>query len=401
MLGRVSRKPVKVGSNTSFAKKLRDYLECQVYGRYLKEDDVFGKDTQKTLGLFQRLTSTAYLVCNYLAGIANIATAVGMQNIEAAAGEFFGARELGSADWEYGSMVPEFVAELANRKKQSKLALFDELFDVKQNFKDKLHNVQRKSILQRFFGTNWLFIQQGLGDHWIYNRTAIAMAKKRKVRVNGVEMSVWDALEIAEDKNGYKYMKMKDGTRNLDGSAFDTGAFGREIAHINHTIVGIYNDDDQNAANRVMIGRLAQQMRKWIIPQMMRRFQSKRMNLDIGMEEEGYYRTAARLAKDLWKSEFKIKAEWDKLSASEKANVRRALTEIAQTTTLWILTALLGSGAKDPDRGWGAKFAEYMMHRELHELGFLTPSPLMVTEGLKTSRHLLLRLLRLTRLHRQ
>lgn len=384
VLGRVTKKSIKVGSNTNFAKKLRDYLECQVYGRYMKEDDVLGVNAQKTLSVFQRLTSMAYLGCNYLAGVANVATAAGMQNIEAAAGEFFGAKELALADKEYAAMIPEFIAELGSREKQSKMALFDELFDVRQNAKDKLHNTQMKSIFRRFFGNNWLFVQQGLGDHWIYNRTAIAMAKKKKVKVNGREMSVWDALEIVTDENGYKYMQPKRGTKNLDGSDFDAGQFAREIAHVNHTIAGIYNDDDQNAANRVMLGRLALQMRKWIISQMMRRFQSKRMVLDIGREEEGYYRTAGRLAMDLWKGGFKITQEWEKLSDSEKANIRRALTEMAQTYALWILCTCLGSGIKDPDRSWGMKFAEYMLHREVHELGFLTPGPMMLTEGYKT-----------------
>ena len=383
-LGRVTKKNIKIGSNTNFQKKLRDYLECQVYGRYLKEDDVIGPNAQKAVGVFQRLTSTAYLGCNWLAGIANVATAVGMQNIEAAAGEFFGAKELASADIEYGKLMPAFLAELTDRTKQSEIALFDELFDVKQNAKDKVHNVQMKSIFRRFFGQNWLFVQQGMGDHWIYNRTAIAMAKRRKVKVNGVEMSVWDAKEIVTDRNGYKIMRMKPGTKNLDGSDFSATAFAREIAHINHTLMGIYNDEDQNAANRTMVGKLALQMRKWIIPQMMRRFESKRTILDIGKEEEGYYRTAYRLAKDVWKSGFKIASEWDKLSKNEKANCRRAFTELAQTYALWLLVTMLGSGVKDPDRSWAAKFAEYMLNREVHELGFLTPGPLMLTEGYKT-----------------
>jgi hypothetical protein len=245
-----------------------------------------------------------------------------------------------------------------------------------------------KSIFRRFFGQNWLFVQQGMGDHWIYNRTALAMVKHKKVMVDGKVVSLWDALEIVEE-HGYKMMRVKIGTRNVDENGnptdlFDRGAFTREIAHINHTIAGIYNDDDQNAANRVIIGRLAQQMRKWIVPQMMRRFQSKRMVLDIGREEEGYYRTTARFAKDLWVSGFKIRAEWNNLSDSEKANVRRALAEIIQTYALWILVSLLGSGVKDPDRCWAAKFAEYILHREVHELGFLTPGPMMATEGLKT-----------------
>jgi len=52
-----------------------------------------------------------------------------------------------------------------------------------------------------------MFIQQGAGDHWIYNRTAIAMAKNTKVKVNGKETNVWDALEVVDYKDtGYKIM---------------------------------------------------------------------------------------------------------------------------------------------------------------------------------------------------
>ena len=387
--GRVTKRAVRENNSLSFEKKLRDYLESQVYGRYMKEDDVVSAATQKKIGVWQRMTSAAYLGLNALQGIANIATAVGMQNIEAAGREFFSAKNLAWADKEYAVMLPEFISELGARNKQSKLALFDELFDVRQNRKDKLHNVRMKSIFRRFFGNNWLFIQQGMGDHWIYNRTALAMAKHKQVMLDGKIVSLWDALEIVTDESGYKKMRIKEGTMNIDKDGnitdkFDRGAFTREIAHINHTIAGIYNDDDQNAANRVIVGRLVQQMRKWIVPQMMRRFQSKRTILDIGREEEGYYRTAARFAKDLWVSGFKITAEWNSLSDSEKANVRRALAEIIQTYALWLLASLLGSGVKDPDKVWAAQFAEYILHREIHELGFLTPGPMMATEGLKT-----------------
>ena len=52
VLGRVTKKSVKVGSNTNFAKKLRDYLECQVYGRYMKEDEKRRKAFER-VGLVQ------------------------------------------------------------------------------------------------------------------------------------------------------------------------------------------------------------------------------------------------------------------------------------------------------------------------------------------------------------
>ena len=49
-----------------------------------------------------------------------------------------------------------------------------------------------------------------------------------------------------------------------------------------------------------------------------------------------------------------------------------------------MLSSFLAGGEKDPDRIWAMKFAEYMLHREAHELGFLAAGPTMVSEGLKT-----------------
>lgn len=116
-MGKVTRKSIKIGTNTNFEKKLRDFLECQVYERYLKEDDVIGPNAQKAVGFFQRMTSMAFLGCNYLQGLANVATAGCMQHIEASAKEFFSFKNLKDADVQYGKLIPEFVAELANREK--------------------------------------------------------------------------------------------------------------------------------------------------------------------------------------------------------------------------------------------------------------------------------------------
>ena len=383
-MGKVTKNHISIGEGYNFGKKLSEFMECQVYGRYYKKDDILGKNTQKTLRWFQKLASMAYIGCNYLGGIANVATAVGMQNIEASAKEFFGPKELAKADKLYAEMMPAFIRELPERYKDNKLSLFDTLFNVKQDFKDKTHNVKLKSIVNRFFGQNWLFVQQGLGDHWIYNRTALAMALKEKVKVRGVETSVWDALEVVTDKNGYKRMQVKGGTTNLDGTPFKANDFAMKIAHINHTLVGVYNDEDMVAAQRVILGRLVLQMRQWIIPQMMRRFQKKRMVIAIGKEEEGYYRTVARLAKDIWKSGFQITAEWHKLTTDDKRNLARATTEIIQASMVWLLATGLASKHKDPDKIWAMKLAEYLAYREAHELGFLAAGPTMLSEGLQT-----------------
>ena len=386
--GKITKKPIYVNdTDNKLIQRLDDFLESQVYGRYIKDEgNVAGLDVAKTVSVFQKWTSLAYLGVNWLAGAANVGTAIGMQNIEAAAGQYFSAKSLLSADKEYASLLPAFMGEIASRQKQSKLALFDELFDVKQDYGDKIKRTQKKNLLQRIFGSNIMFIQQGAGDHWIYNRTAIAMAKNTKVKVNGKETNVWDALEVVDYKDtGYKIMQVKEGTTNLDGTKFDAKKFKLKIAHVNQSIAGIYNDEDQNAANRIAVGRVLQQMRKWVIPQMMYRFQKGRNNMSIGGNEEGYYRTFGRyLVQNLRHGQFAIVANWNNLNDEEKANCKKAIFELCQLASLWILSQAFNLG-KDRDKSpWALKYAEYMMHREIHELGFLTPSPLMVSEGIKT-----------------
>jgi len=106
-----------------------------------------------------------------------------MTNIEAAAGEYFTARQLASADSAYFGLLPSMMAEFGNRYKTNKLDLFNELFNIKQNYGQNIKSNQLKNILQKMFGETFAYLGQEAGDHWLYDRIAIAMAKNIKVRV--------------------------------------------------------------------------------------------------------------------------------------------------------------------------------------------------------------------------
>ena len=109
-----------------------------------------------------------------------------MQNIEAAAGEFFSVKELARADAVYMAAMKDFMAEIGNRDKKSKLAIVDLYFNVKGDFnKNMKFSDQRRGWLKRLFGENMLFLGQECGDHWLYNRTLIAMMLREKVNVPG------------------------------------------------------------------------------------------------------------------------------------------------------------------------------------------------------------------------
>lgn len=379
--------------------KLQDFMESQVYGRYYKDSDMtiqLGRaniKANKALDKWLRISSMAQLGFNWLANSANVATGVAMQNIEAAAGQFFGAKELASADKEYLKELAGFLPELESNNPTNKLALFDQLFNVKQDFRDKAGRSRHNSLLKRLFGETIAYLGQTCGDHWLYNRTAIAMAKRQKVVVDGKTISLWDALQVQnkfKDTDKIKVLGLPKGTKDADtGKIIDSDwldDFSEKIKYVNHHLFGVYNTDDMVAAERIAAGRALLQYRKWIVPQFSARFGEKRYIMAIKDYREGYYRTLINMCLNLRDAQGNIAQVWDELEDYEKANVRRAVTELFQFAVVWALANFVLNGRdKDPDKVWIMKYAEYMAQRELHELGNLTPSLTMGNEILKTA----------------
>lgn len=389
----------KSGNETRFMQRLNDFFEMQVYGRYMADEGTFGNtkiDKGKVANFVNRMTSLNTLAVNVLSGISNVATGKVMMRIESFAGEFFNESNTLHADREYGKALPEFLAEIGNRVKTNKLALWDELFNVMQEYEQDVKevNFDRKTWFSRMFGTSALFLMNNAGEHWMQNRTSLALADAYKMKSpDGKIVSLWDAMEVVPiDKSNKKLgakLQLKEGYTKEDGSAFtrdDIIAFSRRSAAINQRMHGIYNKADRSAVQRLAIGRMGVMFRKWVKPSLNRRFKSASYNMDLQSWTEGYYVTTGRfllqLAQELRKSQFDIASDWNKLSRTEKANIRRAVTEVAHY--LAIITVL---GLIDWDDGenrpWLEKMVEYQLRRLRTETGVLIPGKPMVDEGLK------------------
>lgn len=360
--------------------KLDDFFTSKIYHRYLKDEgtwEILGEQVSKNkiVSLLLKGSSFAQLGFNWLANFANVTTGVCMQNIEAVGAEYFNASELLKADKIYTSEVIGVLQDKTLRIKQNKLTLFDQLFDIKQDFGKNTTKLQTKNLIKRILGGGLHFIGQEAGDHWMYNRTAIAMALRKKVLFNGEEMSLWDALEVKSKYAGsdIKELNHKD-IKELDGSPLDVGAFGREVAKVNHSLFGIYNEEDANAANMVAMGRLLQQYRKWMKPQFNARF-----------GDDGYYRTFGRIMSDLLRGHMQL-AQLKDLDSHQKAQVRKAIFELAQWFAVWAVANFV-EWPNDKDRPWIFKGLEYGFKRLAHELGTLAPTLTMPKELVKTAQN--------------
>lgn len=396
---KVESKLTKEGEATRFVQRLNDFFEMQVYGRYMADKGTFGKtniDKGKVANFVNRVTSMNNLALNVLSGISNIATGKVMMRIESFAGEFFNEKNTITADRVYGQSLPAYLAEIGNRVKTSKLALWDELFNVMQEYEQDVRevNFDRKTWFSRMFGTSTLFFMNNAGEHWMQNRTSLALADAYKMKApNGKIVSLWDAMEVVPiDKNNKKAgakLQLKQGYTKADGSAFtqdDIIKFSRRSAAINQRMHGIYNKADRSAVQRLAIGRMGMMFRKWIKPSLNRRFKSATYNYDLDAWIEGYYRTSGRfllqLARDLRETQFNLAARWNELTPTEKANIRRALTETGHFLAVMAIIGLI-EWSDDKDRPWLVRMAEYQARRLYTELGTMIPGKPMISEGLK------------------
>lgn len=389
----------KEGEATRFIQRLNDFFEMQVYGRYMADEGTFGKtniDKGKVANFVNRVTSMNNLALNVLSGISNVATGTVMMRIESFAGEFYNEKNTITADRVYGQSLPEYLAEIGSRVKTSKLALWDELFNVMQEYEQDVRevNFDRKSWFSRMFSTSTLFFMNNAGEHWMQNRTSLALADAYKMKApNGKIVSLWDAMEVVPiDKNNKKAgakLQLKQGYTKADGSAFtqdDIIKFSRKSAAINQRMHGIYNKADRSAVQRLAIGRMGMMFRKWIKPSLNRRFKSATYNYDLDTWTEGYYRTSGRfllqLARDLRETQFNLAARWDELTPTEKANIKRALTETGHFLAVMAIIGLI-EWSDDKDRPWLVRMAEYQARRLYSELGTMIPGKSMITEGLR------------------
>ena len=188
--------------NPNIRQKLETMFDMHVYGRYIKDEGTIGDtniDVAKAANMMNRITALNQYAINILAGISNVATGEVMMRIEGFAGQFFTNKEIHVADREYRKLLPSYLKQIGDRYKTNKLSLFDEMFDVLQNYDKSSGNINwdRKGAIKRLFDESTLYFMNDCGEHWMQNRTAIAVAVHYKMLDNnGNETNLWDSLEV-------------------------------------------------------------------------------------------------------------------------------------------------------------------------------------------------------------
>ena len=387
------------GESSKRMQRLNYYFDMQVYGRYIADEGTIGNskyDKAKVIDKINELTALNTYALNLLSGISNVETGKVMMRIESIGARFFSESNTLKADKIYGENMPGFLAQLGDRVKTNKLALWNELFNVKQDYESDVQhaNYDRRTWASRGLGLDSLYFMNNIGEHWMQTRTSLALGDAYKMKdKSGNIVSLWEAMEVkyTDPKNPKKgaSLVVKEGYTKADGSEFtkqDIIKFTRRCKAINQKMHGIYNKLDRAALQNLGIGRMAFMYRKWMVPSYIRRFGKLKYDYNVDDFMEGYYSTTGRflysLYEDLRHAEFHLIANYKKLDKREQANIRSAVTEVSHFLAI---TALLGmiDWPDDEEESWLTNMTEYQLRRLANEIGVLTPTPLMARELLR------------------
>lgn len=374
------------GSQTNIGSRIDDYYDSVVYNKLKKDEGSWGiVDKAKLSDTIKSYTGVVGLGLNVFSGLSNVLQGKMQMFIEAIGKEYFNYKDLSKSKLQYYSMLPELLGELNSTKKMSKLGLLIEKFDALEEFYGNLGEQGRfKGPLARIFGSANLMFMLNMGEHYLHARTMLAILNHQKVLYNGNEISMVDAFEVdyIKDEHGNNIsanLKIKDGVTNLDGSEITSDQLidlKMKIGKVNQSLNGAFNEDDRGAIHRYAAGRLAMQFRQWMPAHYNRRFAGTYYDATMEQWREGYYRTFFRfslnLMKDLKDSGFQIATHWNSLNQHEKANIRRALSEILIFYTLSLLISL-GGPEKDKKGLWLDRMIAYNLKRLKLETGAAMP----------------------------
>lgn len=424
VLGKAYRSFItEAGNGSRTAGRMDDFMSSVVYEERKMDEgtwDFIGisLDKAKVLDTIKDYTGLLGLGFNVFSTFSNVAAGKLQQWIECGAGEYFTLKDYAKAVSQYSKLIGGCIAEMNSPVKKNKLSLLIQMFDPMADYYESLRNPNySKSTVSRILGNGVLaYVGLNAGEHLLHCQTMLAMLNNIKLddKANNEKISLFDALEVKE-VNGITKLVLKEGLsyeRDLidnEGNPTSNKHYGRpfldekgriktetvylkdlndnttqryiirqkkRIRKVNDMLNGAFGVNEKGTVHRRAILRLVMQYRQWMPAHYNRRFARAHYDSDLEQWIEGYYitlaKTVSQLSKDIRHGKLEMMKIGGTLNEYEKANLRRAFSEISIFLMLMTLCKF-GGRVKDKDRNWLDKMALYQIHRMFLEVGASMP----------------------------
>lgn len=372
----------KTGVNTNAGREIMTYIDRTLFNETKnKLGSIKLPGINKTIGLdaltnlLLHFTSVGRIGLNALSGITNIAQGETQMAAEAAAGRNFNLAAYAFAKKEYGSLLKDFVLNYNSVDRHDKLTLLINTFNAMEEFfSDARTKDFNKNAFKRLLGKGNVYFLNTAGEHELHCTGMLAMLKFEKVILakSGEEVSLYDALDVIHDNNGWRLqlkedIKFPDKMRPYlrDGGLKDIDILKKEdsdtlfvnmamhINTVNDGMFGGYSEIERGNANQKAIWRLCLQFRQWMPAQYNKMYAREYYDAVTGERKRGAYVSLfsfiAHTLVDLKRMSIQASFEKNKLSAEEWANAKVAIAQ----TCMFIFCAVFRfafKGWKDDDK---------------------------------------------------
>lgn len=348
-------KQLKAFANNSNTIGIVDgFIDKYLYG-------VTIKDTGKYHNLLRNLlayTSVKSLAVNVKGAISNYLVGELQMLIEAGAIEFYNPIDYAWAhkkvfgDNTVGSVgrIMDFITNNTN----SKSVLLAQIFDpLNENFSEQQHQRYYRGPLRHLLGKDFTFIGYGAGEHLTHFVTMYAILHNTKVKINGETKTLYDVFSVGNKVDGNSELIIDKNATYINDEGQEVpidNAFlekiRKRIRYTNQTMHGAMNEEDKGLIHQHMVGRFVMNLRQWMVEHYSRRYRGSHYDATLGEYREGFYNTASRFVYawvgDIFRFQRESMLHWNEMNSMQKANVRRALSELTVLASLLTLSFALG-----------------------------------------------------------
>lgn len=381
---RVYKQLKAFASNSNTIGIVDGFIDKHLYG-------VTIKDTGKYHHLLRNLlayTSVKSLAVNVKGAISNYLVGELQMLIEAGALEFYNPVDY---IWAHGKVFGDNtvgsvgrIMDFMTNNTNSKSVLLAQIFDpLNENFSEQQHQRYYRGPIRHLLGKDFTFIGYGAGEHLIHFVTMYAILHNTKIKINGETRTLYDVFSVGNKVDGNSELI-------IDKNATYTNDEGKEvpiddvflekirkrIRYTNQTMHGAMNEEDKGLIHQRMAGRFIMNLRQWMVEHYSRRFRSSHYDATLGENREGYYNTTSKFAYAMIGDIFNFQREsmlhWNEMNSMQKANCRRALSELTVLASLLTLSFALGEPDEHKKEFWMRMWI-YQTKRAITDINGSTP----------------------------
>lgn len=381
---RVYKQLKAFASNSNTIGIVDGFIDKHIYGVNIKDTGKY----HHLLRILLAYTSLKSLAVNVKGAISNYLVGELQMLIEAGAMEFYNPIDYAWAhkkvfgDNTVGSVgrIMDFMTNNTN----SKSVLLAQVFDpLNENFSEQQHQRYYRGPLRHLLGKDFTFIGYGSGEHLIHFVTMYAILHNTKVKINGETKTLYDVFSVGNKVDGNSELIIdKNATYTNDegqevpiDNAF-LEKIRKKIRYTNQTMHGAMNEEDKGLIHQRMAGRFVMNLRQWMVEHYSRRFRSSHYDATLGENREGFYNTTSKFAYAMIGDIFNFQREsmlhWNEMNSMQKANCKRALSELIVLSSLLTLSFALGE-PDDHKKEWLMRMFIYQTKRAITDINGSTP----------------------------